>query len=135
MESSCASRGALVRQVVARLNTGLCCARGGFAQKEEEEARFRGLPLALASELCVWNGFCLGELGLLLTTVESDRRRRMVLLLPLSTALSDGKSSIIASNAVLSNSRYTVSLFPGSSGANSQKDIPATDSPRPQQTS
>ena len=44
-------RGALVRQVVARLNAGLCCARGGFAQKEEEEARFRGLPLALASEL------------------------------------------------------------------------------------
>ena len=89
MESSCASRGALVRQVVARLNTGLCCARGGFAQKEEEEARFRGLPLALASELCVWNGFCRGELGLLLTTVESERRRRIVLLLPLSTALSE----------------------------------------------
>ena len=90
MESSFARRGALVRQVVARLNTGLCCARGGFAQKEEEEARFRGLPLALASELCVWNGgICRGELGLLLTTVESDRRRRIVLLLPLSTALSE----------------------------------------------
>ena len=64
--SSVARRGALVRQVVSRLNAGLCCARGGFAQKEEEEARFRGLPLALASELCVWNGFCRGELGLLL---------------------------------------------------------------------
>ena len=88
-ESSVANRGADVRQVVARLNTGLCCARGGFAQKEEEEARFRGLPLALASELCVWNGFCRGELGLLLTTVESDRRRRIVLLLPLSTALGE----------------------------------------------
>ena len=36
--------------------------------------------MALASELCVWNGFCRGELGLLLTTVESDRRRRIVLL-------------------------------------------------------
>ena len=58
-------------------------------EKEEEEARFRGLPLALASELCVWNGFCRGELGLLLTTVESERRRRIVLLLPLSTALSE----------------------------------------------
>ena len=82
-------RGALVRQVVARLNTGLCCARGGFAQKEEEEARYRGFPLALASDECVWNGFRRGELGLLLTTVESDRRRRIVLLLPLSTALSE----------------------------------------------
>ena len=61
-ESSFARRGALVRQVVARLNAGLCCARGGFAQKEEEEARFRGLPLALASDECVWNGFCRGEL-------------------------------------------------------------------------
>ena len=66
LESSFVRRGALVRQVFSRLNAGLCCARGGFAQKEEEEARFRGLPLALASELCVWNGFCLGELGLLL---------------------------------------------------------------------
>ena len=38
LESSCARRGALVRQVVARLNAGLpsgpCCARGGFAQKD-----------------------------------------------------------------------------------------------------
>ena len=66
--------------MVSRLNAGLCCARGGFTQKEEEEARFRGLPLALASELCVWNGFCRGELGLLRTTVESERRRRIVLL-------------------------------------------------------
>ena len=73
----------------SRLNAGLCCARGGFTQKEEDEARFRGLPLALASDECVWNGFCRGELGLLLTTVESDRRRRIVLLLPLSTALSE----------------------------------------------
>ena len=45
--------------------------------------------MALASELCVWNGFCLGELGLLLTTVESDRRRRMVLLLLLSLRLTE----------------------------------------------
>ena len=78
-ESSFVRRGALVRHVVARLNAGLCCARGGFTQKEEEAARFRGLSLALASELCVWNGLCRGELGLLLTTVESDRRRRIVL--------------------------------------------------------
>ena len=83
-----------VRQVVARLNAGhqfsFCCARGGFAQKEEEEARFRGRPLALASELCVWNGGVVSwSAGTLLTTVESDRRRRIVLLLPLSTALSE----------------------------------------------
>ena len=46
--------------------------------------------MALASELCVWNGgVSPGELGTLLTTVESDRRRRIVLLLPLSTALSE----------------------------------------------
>ena len=50
-ESSFVRRGALVRHVVARLNAGLCCARGGFTQKEEEAARFRGLSLALASEL------------------------------------------------------------------------------------
>ena len=87
-ESSVARRGADVRQVFSRLNTGLCCARGGFAQKEEEEARFRGLPLALASELCVWNGgVSPGELGTLLTTVESDRRRRICLSLLLSMRL------------------------------------------------
>ena len=92
LESSCARRGALVRQVVARLNAGLpsgpCCARGGFAQKEEDGARFRGRPSALASELCVWNGgVSPGELGTLLTTVESDRRRRICLSLLLSTRL------------------------------------------------
>ena len=66
LESSCASRGALVRQVVPRLSTGL----------------------ALASDECVWNGDVgrgeNGELGPLLTTVESERRRRIVLLLLLS---------------------------------------------------
>ena len=37
--------------------------------------------LALASDECVWNGdVCRGELGTLLTTVESERRRRIVLL-------------------------------------------------------
>ena len=69
MESSCASRGALVRQVVPRLNAGL----------------------ALASDECVWNGDVgrgeNGELGPLLTPVESDRRRRIVLLLLLSAVV------------------------------------------------
>ena len=69
LKSSCASRGALVRQVVPRLSTGL----------------------ALASDECVWNGDVgrgeNGELGPLLTTVESDRRRRIVLLLLLSAVV------------------------------------------------
>ena len=112
LESSCARRGALVRQVVARLNAGLpspCCARGGFAQKEEEAARFRGRPSALASELCVWNGgVSPGELGTLLTTVESDRRRRICLSLLLSTRLSDIRSERRAPRVqwVVSGARY-----------------------------
>ena len=47
--------------------------------------------LALASDECVWNGDVgrgeNGELGPLLTTVESDRRRRIVLLLLLSAVV------------------------------------------------
>ena len=47
--------------------------------------------LALASDECVWNGDVgrgeNGELGPLLTTVESDRRRRICLSLLLSTRL------------------------------------------------
>ena len=71
LESSCASRGALVRQVVPRLSTGL----------------------ALASDECVWNGDVgrgeNGELGPLLTTVESERRRRIVLLLLSAVVIED----------------------------------------------
>ena len=45
--------------------------------------------MALASELCVWNGgVSPGELGTLFTTVESDRRRRICLSLLLSMRLS-----------------------------------------------
>ena len=47
--------------------------------------------LALASDECVWNGDVgrgeNGELGPLLTTVESERRRRIVLLLLLSAVV------------------------------------------------